>query len=69
MTKKHSSTGSNPTCQSLLGCAAIKAGTDNNDSRMVSAGERALRMARKAMREGKAGKIEDGKGGFVIVEK
>ncbi len=67
MTSKPSS--SNPKLLRVLGQAAIKAGTDNDDSRMKAAGERALRLAQKAMREGKAGLVTDGKGTFVIVEK
>ena len=60
---------SSPRLLSLLGQAAVKSGTDNDDSRMKAAGERALRLARKAMREGKAGIVTDGKGTFAIVEK
>ncbi len=60
---------SSPTLLNIIGQAAIKAGTDNDDSRMKAAGERALRLAQKAMREGKAGIVTDGKGTFAIVEK
>ncbi len=67
MTSKPSS--SNPKLLSLLGQAAVKEGTDNDDSRMKAAGERALRLAQKAMREGKAGTVTDGKGPFAIVER
>ena len=66
----------NPKLLSLLGQAAVKAGTDNDDSRMKAAGERALRLsekarkfARKATKEGKAGTVTDGKGTFAIVER
>ena len=57
-----------PTLLNPIGQAAIKAGTDNNDSRMTAAGERAHRLAQKAIREGKAGKVIDGDTA-VIVEK
>ncbi len=67
MTSKPSS--SSPRLLNLLGQAAIKAGTDNDDSRMKAAGERALALAQKAMSEGKAGLVTDGKGTFAIVEK
>ncbi len=60
---------SSPTLLNIIGQAAIKAGADNDDSRMKAAGERALALAQKAMREGKAGLVTDGKGTFVIVEK
>jgi len=43
MTSKPSSTS--PTLLNLLGKAAVKAGTDNDDSRMTAAGERAHRLA------------------------
>jgi hypothetical protein len=59
----------NPTLLNLLGKAAVKAGTDNDDLRMKAAGERALALAQKAMREGKAGLVTDGKGTFAIVER
>ena len=59
---------SSPTLLNLLGQAAIKAGTDNDDSRMTAAGERAHRLAQKAIREGKAGSVTDGEI-TVIVEK
>ena len=58
----------NPKLLNLLGQAAIKAGEDNDDERMVAAGERAHRLARKAIAEGKAGIVTDGKT-TVIVEK
>jgi len=67
MTSKPSS--SSPLLLRLIGEAAVKAGTDNDDSRMQAAGERALALARKAMREGKGGLVTDGKGTFAIVEK
>lgn len=57
-----------PKLLSLLGQAAVKAGTDNDDSRMKAAGERALALAQKAMREGKAGLVTDGET-TVIIEK
>ena len=60
---------SSPTLLNIIGQAAIKAGADNDDSRMQAAGERALALARKAMREGKGGLVTDGKGTFAIVEK
>jgi len=66
MTGKPSS--SSPRLLSLLGQAAVKAGKDNDDSRMKAAGERAHRLAAKAIREGKAGKVIDGNT-VVIVEK
>ncbi len=50
MTDKPSS--SNPKLLNLLGQAAVKAGTDNDDSRMKAAGERALALAQIAMSEG-----------------
>ena len=59
----------NPTLLNLLGQAAVKAGAENDDSRMVAAGERALALAQKAMRKGKGGLVTDGKGTFAIVEK
>ena len=59
---------SSPTLLNIIGQAAIKAGTDNDDSRMKAAGERALALAQKAMREGKAGLVTDGEI-TVIVEK
>ena len=67
MTSKPSS--SSPLLLNLLGLAAVKAGTDNDDERMVAAGERAHRLARKAIAEGKARLVTDGKGTFAIVEK
>ncbi len=60
---------SSPRLLNIIGQAAVKAGTDNDDSRMQAAGERALALARKAMREGKGGLVTDGKGTFAIVEK
>ncbi len=57
-----------PKLLSLLGEAAVKAGTDNDDERMKAAGERALALAQKAMREGKAGIVTDGET-TVIVER
>lgn len=66
MTSKPSS--SNPKLLRVLGQAAIKSGTDNDDSRMKAAGERAHRLAAKAIREGKAGIVTDGEI-TVIVEK
>ena len=60
---------SSPTLLNIIGQAAIKAGTNNDDERMVAASERALALAQKAMREGKAGIVTDGKGTFAIVEK
>ena len=60
---------SSPKLLRVLGQAAIKSGTDNDDSRMKAAGERAHRLARKAIAEGKAGIVTDGKGTFAIVEK
>ena len=67
MTSKPSS--SSPLLLRLIGEAAVKAGADNDDSRMQAAGERALALARKARREGKGGLVTDGKGTFAIVEK
>ena len=67
MTSKPSS--SSPLLLRLIGEAAVKAGTDNDDLRMKAAGNRALRLAQKAMREGKGGLVTDGKGTFAIVEK
>ena len=67
MTSKPSS--SSPLLLRLIGEAAVKAGTDNDDARMKAAGERALALARKARREGKGGLVTDGKGTFAIVEK
>ncbi len=65
MTSKPSST--DPKLLDLLGQAAVKAGTDD-DSRMRAAGERAHRLARKAISEGRAGIVTDGKT-TVIVER
>ena len=59
MTSKPSS--SSPRLLRLIGDAAIKAGEDNDDSRMKAAGESAHRLAAKAIREGKAGIVTDGK--------
>ncbi len=59
---------SSPKLLRVLGQAAIKSGTDNDDSRMKAAGERARRLAQKAIAEGKAGIVTDGET-FVIVEK
>ncbi len=61
-------TPTSPTLLNLLGQAAIKAGEDDDDERMVAAGERAHRLARKAIAEGKAGIVTDGET-TVIVEK
>ena len=41
----------------------------NSDSQMEAAGDPALALAQKAMREGKAGLVTDDKGNFAIVEK
>ncbi len=60
---------SNPLRLRLLGEAAKKVGKINSDSRMEAAGDPALRLAQKAMREGKAGLVTDGKGNFAIVER
>ncbi len=57
-----------PTLLNLRCQAAIKAGEDNDDERMVAAGERARRLAQKAIAEGKAGIVTDGEI-TVIVEK
>ena len=43
---------SSPTLLNIIGQAAIKAGADNDDSRMKAAGERALALAQIAMSEG-----------------
>ena len=67
MTSKPSS--SSPLLLRLIGEAAVKAGADNDDSRMQAVADRALALARKAMREGKGGLVTDGKGTFAIVEK
>ena len=59
---------SSPKLLKLLGQATVKAGTDNDDERMKAAGERALALAQKAMREGKAGLVTDGES-VAIVER
>ena len=69
MTKRPCSMRDNPRQIHLGGEAAKRAGDASNDARMQAAGNRALRIAQKAMREGRGGLIEDGEGGFVIVEK
>ncbi len=60
MPNKPSSKESSPALLRALGQAAVKAGTDNNAQRMKEAGERALRLAQKAMREGQGGLVPDG---------
>lgn len=60
---------SSPLRLRLLGEAAKKAGKVNSDSQMEAAGDPALALAQKAMREGKAGLVTDDKGNFAIVEK
>ncbi len=57
---------SNPLRLRLIGEAAVKAGTDNDDERMKAAGERALRLAAKAIREGKAGTVTDGESVAIV---
>jgi hypothetical protein len=72
MTHKPSSantTGSSLKLQQIVGQAAFKAGTDNDGLRMEATDDPALKLAQKAMREGKAGLITDGKGNFAIVER
>ena len=59
-------TPSTPTPLHRGGQATAEAGTDNNDLRMTAAGERALKFARKAMREGKAGWVTDGESVAII---
>jgi hypothetical protein len=66
MTSKPSSTGSNPLRLTILGKAALKAGRDNDEPQMIAAGERALRLARKAMREGKGGLVTDGEVSAIV---
>lgn len=72
MSKQPSSTRGNPLRLRLIAEATGRAAKDNPDSRMQEVSDRANRAARlveKANREGKAGIVADGKGGFVIVEK
>ncbi len=69
MSKQPALRKSNPLLLRIIGEAAVKAGTDNDEPRMKAAGERALALAQKAMREGKAGLVTDGKGNFAIVER
>ncbi len=77
MTNKPSSKGSNPLRLRLLGQAAVKAGTENDEPRMKAAGERALDLAAEAERAEAAERaqrsaeavekaIRKGKSGFVI---
>ncbi len=75
MSKQPSLKKSNPVLLRLLGEAAVKAGTDNDEPGMVAAGERALRIAeesgrasRKAIRKGKSGFVIEG-GHRMIIEK
>ena len=65
MTDKPSSKKSNPLRLRLLGEAAVKAGTDNDEPGMVAAGERALRLAEESGRASRKA-IRKGKSGFVI---
>lgn len=67
-TRRPKPTGSNPLLMLLIGQAAVKAGTEHNDSRMTAAGERALQFAAKMVREGKSGTLTDGES-VAIVEK
>ena len=54
---------------SLIAQAAEHSAKENPDSSMLAVGERARRLAAKAIREGKGGLVTDGKGTFAIVEK
>ncbi len=53
-------TPSIPTPLHRGGQATAEVGTDDDEQRMTAAGERALKFAQKAMREGKAGWVTDG---------
>ena len=53
----------------LIAQAAEHSAKENPDSAMQAVADRALALARKAMREGKGGLVTDGKGTFAIVEK
>ena len=68
MTDKPSSTGK-ALRLSLIAQAAEHSARENEDSAMQAVAERARRLAAKAIREGKAGIVTDGKGTFAIVEK
>lgn len=59
----------NPLLLRLIGEAAARAAKDHPDSRMQQVSDRALRLAQKAMREGKAGVVTDDEGNMAIVEK
>jgi len=68
MTDKPSPTGK-ALRLSLIAQAAEHSAKENPDSAMQAVADRALALARKAMREGKGGLVTDGKGNFAIVEK
>ena len=66
MTDKPSS---NALLLSLIAQAAEHSARQNEDSAMQAMAERARRLAQKAIAEGKAGLVADGKGTFAIVER
>ena len=68
MTDKPSSTGK-ALRLSLIAQAAEHSARENEDSAMQAMAERARRLAQKAIAEGKAGTVTDGKGTFAIVER
>ena len=76
MTSKPSSSATALQLRLIEQAARKSAAENDNDSGMLAAAERARRLsekaqkfATKAMREGKAGLVTDGKGTFAIVEK
>jgi hypothetical protein len=68
MTSKPFSKESPPELLLALGQAAQKAGRDNRDKHLESVGDRGVKLAQEARRQGKAGEVTDGKGLFVQVE-
>lgn len=69
MTKQPCSTRDNSLRLRLVSEAVVKAGEVNNDPRMTEAGKRALRLAEKANREGKARTVTDDEGTYAIIDK
>jgi hypothetical protein len=68
MTNKPSSKESPPELLLALGQAAQKVGKDYNDPHFQNIGDRAVKLAQKARREGKAGHVTDGKGLHLEIE-
>ncbi len=68
MTSKPSLTGE-ALRLSLIAQAAEHSARENDNSAMQTMAERARRLAQKAIAEGKAGTVTDGKGTFAIVER